>query len=83
VAAVSICVDVRKVYDTSSQTIGDTIADPIAEQGYEKVLDELELSEISAGLGVTAERVRQIEAAALSKLRQALAQPAPVGRGAT
>jgi RNA polymerase primary sigma factor len=100
--------------DTSSQTIGDSIADPIAEQAYEKVLDELEihgvldltnaleereravirshyglgqqahtLSEIGAGLGVTAERARQIEAAALSKLRQALAQPAPVGRGAT
>jgi RNA polymerase primary sigma factor len=41
------------------------------------------LSEIAAGLGVTAERTRQIEAAALRKLRQALAQPAPVGRGAT
>jgi DNA-directed RNA polymerase sigma subunit (sigma70/sigma32) len=33
------------------------------------------LSRIGAGLGVTAERVRQIEAAALAKLRAALAQP--------
>jgi RNA polymerase primary sigma factor len=37
------------------------------------------LSEIGAGLGLTAERARQIEVAALSKLRAALAQPAPVG----
>jgi RNA polymerase primary sigma factor len=37
------------------------------------------LSEIGAGLGLTAERARQIEVAALSKLRAALAQPAPAG----
>jgi RNA polymerase primary sigma factor len=37
------------------------------------------LSEIGARLGLTAERARQIEAAALTKLRRALAQPAPIG----
>jgi RNA polymerase primary sigma factor len=36
------------------------------------------LGEIGAGLGLTAERARQIETAALTKLRQALAQPAPI-----
>jgi RNA polymerase primary sigma factor len=34
------------------------------------------LSQIGAGLGLTAERARQIEAAALGKLRERLAQPA-------
>jgi RNA polymerase primary sigma factor len=36
------------------------------------------LREIGHGLGLTAERARQIEAAALAKLRQTLVQPAPV-----
>lgn len=36
------------------------------------------LSEIGAGLGLTAERARQIEAGALSKLRAGLARGAPV-----
>lgn len=96
--------------DPSSPTIGETLIDPVAEQAYEKVLDEIEidevldltnelqerertvirshyglgqrprtLNEIGAGLGLTAERARQIEAAALAKLRQTVAQPAPVG----
>jgi RNA polymerase primary sigma factor len=37
------------------------------------------LSEIGAGLGLTAERARQIEAGALNKLRQTLARAARVG----
>ena len=41
------------------------------------------LSEIGAGLGLTAERARQIEAGALSKLRAALSQSAPSERAAT
>jgi RNA polymerase primary sigma factor len=41
------------------------------------------LNQIGAGLGLTAERARQIEAGALSKLREALAQPAGVGAGST
>jgi RNA polymerase primary sigma factor len=36
------------------------------------------LTQIGAGLGLTAERARQIEVGALSKLREALAQAAPV-----
>ena len=95
--------------DASSPTVGETIADPVAEQAYDKVLEDVEidgvldltdeleereravirshyglgqeaqtLGEIGAGLGVTAERTRQIEAAALTKLRHALAQPAPI-----
>jgi RNA polymerase primary sigma factor len=95
--------------DSASITLGDTIADPRAEQAYQEVLDELEihhvldltnaledreravirshyglgepprtLRQIGAGLGLTAERARQIEAAALGKLRERLAQPATV-----
>jgi RNA polymerase sigma factor (sigma-70 family) len=44
--------------------------------------DAQTLSEIGGELGLTAERARQIEAGALSKLRAALSQSAPVG-GAT
>jgi len=82
------------------ELLGDTIADPTAEQAYDEVLDELEvrevqerterlderervvirahfglgehaqtLDQIGAGLGLTAERARQIEAGALTKLR--------------
>jgi RNA polymerase sigma factor (sigma-70 family) len=93
-------------------TVGETIADPSAEEAYQQVLDELEigyvrdlteelderersvvhahyglggrsaqsLSEIGAGLGLTAERARQIEAAALGKLRARLAQPELAGQ---
>jgi RNA polymerase primary sigma factor len=84
----------------STTSVGDTVADPIAERAYDHLLDELEiesvfhlidelderersvirshyglgqeprtLSQIGAGLGLTAERARQIEAAAFAKLR--------------
>ena len=36
------------------------------------------LGQIGAGLGLTAERARQIELGALAKLRASLTQPAPV-----
>jgi len=36
------------------------------------------LSQIGAGLGLTAERARQIEATAFAKLRERLTQPAPI-----
>jgi RNA polymerase sigma factor (sigma-70 family) len=91
-------------------TFGETVADPGAEEEYERVLDRLEihavrdladrlderertvlwrhyglgqspqtLSTIGDGLGLTAERVRQIEAGALEKLREAAAQPPAAG----
>ncbi|HEX6701982.1 MAG TPA: sigma-70 family RNA polymerase sigma factor [Gaiellaceae bacterium] len=98
--------------DGTTVTIGDTLADPAADQAYQQVLDELEigylrdltaelddreravvrahyglgerartLSEIGSGLGLTAERARQIEVAALGKLRARLAQPKLPPRG--
>ena len=45
--------------------------------------DAQTLSEIGAGLGLTAERARQIEAGALGKLRAALSQSAPIRGPAT
>ncbi len=89
----------------TSGTVGDAIADPVAEQAYEHVLDMIEIREvrdvadqldereravirahygllgqqtetldqIGRGLGLTAERARQIEAGALAKMRDALA----------
>jgi RNA polymerase sigma factor (sigma-70 family) len=80
-------------------TLGDTLADPAAEEEYAHVLDEMAvrdfarglderertvlwrhyglgwspqtLTQIGDSLGLTAERVRQIEAGALKKLRDA------------
>lgn len=95
----------------TSGTVGDAIVDPVAEQAYEQVLDEIEIREvrdvadqldereravirahygllgqpaqtldqIGGALGLTAERARQIEAGALTKLRDTFAQPAPAG----
>jgi RNA polymerase primary sigma factor len=90
-----------------SATVGETLADSVAEQEYERVLDRIDirqvrdlseqlderqrvvlrahygldqqaqtLGEIGTALGVTAERVRQIEGAALENLRAALSMPA-------
>jgi RNA polymerase sigma factor (sigma-70 family) len=94
---------------TSTDAVGDLIADPAAEEAYEIVLEEIEirrmrdltdqltereravirahyglgepaqtLTRIGGTLGVSAERVRQIEGGALAKLRAALAHPAGV-----
>jgi RNA polymerase primary sigma factor len=96
--------------EETTTTVGDTISDPHAQEEYERVLDEMEfselrdfaqqladreravirahyglgqppqtLTEIGSALGLTAERARQIEVGALRKLRESLAQPAPVG----
>jgi RNA polymerase primary sigma factor len=93
----------------TTETIGDMLVDPVAEDAYEHVLDEMEigvlgdftdglderellvlrahyglgqpaqtLNEIGGGLGLTAERARQIEAGALNKLRETLAEQAPI-----
>jgi RNA polymerase primary sigma factor len=103
-----------RVDEETTATVGDTISDPVAQQEYERVLDEMEfgdlrgfaeqlgnreravirahyglgqpaqtLTEIGRQLGLTAERVRQIEDRALSKLRESLAQPAPAGERPT
>jgi RNA polymerase primary sigma factor len=98
----------------TTATVGDMVIDPLAEQAYEQVLDELEirdvrdlaeqldereraiirshyglgqpaqtLSQIGEALGLTAERARQIEVGALTKLREQLAQPAAADMKAT
>jgi RNA polymerase primary sigma factor len=90
----------------TTATLGETVADPSAEHGYEQVLDVLEiqavrhladgldqrertvlsaryglgrpsqtLSKIGSDLGLTAERIRQIERDALEKLRRAAVEP--------
>jgi RNA polymerase sigma factor (sigma-70 family) len=95
----------------ATATFGDMLADPLAGQEYDQVLDRMEmqavrdladglderertvlwrhyglgqapqtLSHIGSDLGVTAERIRQIENEALAKLREAAARP-PSGIG--
>jgi RNA polymerase primary sigma factor len=96
---------------SATATFGEMVADPAAEDGYDEVLDGMEiqamrsladqlderertvlwshyglsrrpqtLSEIGSDLGITAERVRQIEKEALEKLREAAAAP-PIAGG--
>jgi RNA polymerase sigma factor (sigma-70 family) len=92
-------------------TFEELIADPAAEQEYERVLLEMEvrdlagrlderertvlwshyglgrppetLNEIGSDLGLTAERIRQIEVTALEKLRDAAAAPSEAGGAAS
>jgi RNA polymerase sigma factor (sigma-70 family) len=90
--------------DDTAATFGDSLADPHAEEAYERVTRRIEvealpvllralnereaavvrgrfglggpertLGELAGGLGVSAERVRQIEQKALGKLREAAA----------
>jgi RNA polymerase primary sigma factor len=73
--------DIRDVRDLTEQL--DERERTVIRAHYGLGQDAQTLSEIGAGLGLTAERARQIEAAALSKLRAALSQSAPSGDGAT
>jgi RNA polymerase primary sigma factor len=96
--------------EDSAGTLGETVADPGAEDEYDRVLDALEiqavrsladdldareravlyahyglgrtsqtLNEIGSELGLTAERIRQIEKGALDKLREAVLEPPAPG----
>jgi RNA polymerase primary sigma factor len=73
--------EIRDVRDLTEQL--DERERTVLRAHYGLGQDAETLSEIGAGLGLTAERVRQIEAAALSKLRAALLQSAPTGGDAT
>jgi len=73
--------EVRDVRDLTEQL--DERERMVIRAHYGLGQDTQTLSEIGAGLGLTAERARQIEAGALSKLRAALSQSAPSGRAAT
>ena len=68
--------EIRDVHDLTEQL--DERERTVIRAHYGLGQDARTLSEIGAGLGLTAERARQIEAAALSKLRAALSQSAPV-----
>ena len=69
--------EIRDVHDLTEQL--DERERTVIRAHYGLGQDAQTLSEIGAGLGLTAERARQIEAAALSKLRAALSESAPIG----
>jgi RNA polymerase sigma factor (sigma-70 family) len=71
--------EVRDVRDLTEQL--DARERLVIRAHYGLGQDAETLSQIGAGLGLTAERVRQIEAGALSKLRAELSQSAPTGGG--
>ena len=73
--------EIRDVRDLTEQL--DDRERTVIRAHYGLGQDAQTLSEIGAGLGLTAERARQIEAGALSKLRAALTQSAPIRKGAT
>lgn len=70
--------EIRDVHDLTEQL--DERERIVIRAHYGLGQDAQTLSAIGAGLGLTAERARQIEAGALSKLRAALSQSAPVAR---
>jgi RNA polymerase primary sigma factor len=72
--------EIRNVHDLTEQL--DERERMVIRAHYGLGQDARTLSEIGAGLGLTAERARQIEAGALSKLRAALSQSAPIGGAA-
>ena len=73
--------EIRDVRDLTEQL--DERERTVIRAHYGLGQDAQTLSEIGAGLGLTAERARQIEAGALGKLRAVLAQSAPVRGAAT
>ena len=73
--------EIRDVRDLTEQL--DERERSVIRAHYGLGQDSQTLGEIGAGLGLTAERVRQIEAGALGKLRAALSQSAPIRGAAT
>jgi RNA polymerase primary sigma factor len=73
--------EIRDVHDLTEQL--DERERAVIRAHYGLGQDAQTLSEIGAGLELTAERARQIEAGALSKLRAALSQSAPIRGPAT
>jgi RNA polymerase primary sigma factor len=69
-------IEIREVRDLADQLDVRERAVLLAHYGLGQTAQTL--SEIGAGLGLTAERARQIEVGALSKLREALARPVPL-----